>query len=257
MNKIVKSNFKSYCVFLLFCIIVMAGFVGCGKNKEIQYIRYDKLEDGTYYVKEITDAGRDASEITIPSEYSGIQVTCIGRGAFKDCGNLKTVHVPDSVTDIMENAFLNCGSLETIELPDTIASIGANAFEGTAWQRSMLAESGVVIVGSIFVDGSQVSGEYTIPDEIRSIAPEAFKDNNNITRVNLPENIELIGAYSFSSCKNLEAVNLPQTLKRIGYGAFSYCSNLSVAVPKAIQNIEKDAFLEVWNVEYEEEMLSN
>ncbi len=49
-------------------------------------------------------------------------------------------------------------------------------------KSDILADKGVVIVGSIYVHGKQVSGEYTIPDNVKVVAAEAFKDNKKYNK---------------------------------------------------------------------------
>lgn len=63
------------------------------------------------------------TEVTLP------EVETIQPNTFKDCENLQTVTVPESVTAIGEGAFSGCSSLESISLTG-IDAIGAGAFSG-------------------------------------------------------------------------------------------------------------------------------
>lgn len=66
----------------------------------------------------ITDCDASvAGEVVIPEKIDGFPVTGIGERAFRDCGNLTAITVPDSVTRIGDRAFLNCFGLESIVLP--------------------------------------------------------------------------------------------------------------------------------------------
>lgn len=67
--------------------------------------------------------GESAEAIVIPSS-----VTEIGRNAFSNFGNIKTVILQNGVTSIGENAFSGCGGLTSITIPNSVTSIGDNAF---------------------------------------------------------------------------------------------------------------------------------
>lgn len=55
-------------------------------------------------------------------------VNTIGRGVFKDCESLVSIHIPDNVKSIGDLAFWHCKSLASIEIPESVTSIGMNAF---------------------------------------------------------------------------------------------------------------------------------
>ena len=50
---------------------------------------------------------------------------------FKDCVNLTTVKLPESIQYIWEYAFYNCSSLNDIYVPEGLIEVGVDAFEGT------------------------------------------------------------------------------------------------------------------------------
>ncbi len=76
---------------------------------------------------------RNITSIRIPPKYKLInkkeyQITSIGKDLFKNCKNLKTVLVPDSITKIGDNAFYGCTNLIILTIPDSVTEIGKNAF---------------------------------------------------------------------------------------------------------------------------------
>lgn len=62
--------------------------------------------------------------VTLPT---GVQTAW---NVFYDCKNLKTVTIPEGVTELGAEMFRGCIALESIELPSTITSIHDRAFQG-------------------------------------------------------------------------------------------------------------------------------
>ena len=57
-------------------------------------------------------------------------VSEINNRAFGGCTNLRSVKLPDSVTEIYWGAFSGCSSLTEITIPSRVSKIEENAFEG-------------------------------------------------------------------------------------------------------------------------------
>ena len=66
--------------------------------------------------------------VQIPSRIAGLSVTSVGKGAFADNKNIKSMTLPKYVHNIKDEAFLGCDSLEKVVLGKDIYSIGNNAF---------------------------------------------------------------------------------------------------------------------------------
>lgn len=89
-------------------------------------VDFEYTNHGTYC--EITKYIGTDTEVTIPETINGLPVTSIGNSTFKDCSNLKSVKIPNSVTSIGEGAFNGCESLAGITIPNGVSSIGYGAF---------------------------------------------------------------------------------------------------------------------------------
>ena len=110
-------------------------------------------------------------------------VTSIGKSAFENCSNLKTVTIPDSVTHIGDYAFYECSSLESITIPDNVRKIPDNGFYGCSSLASI-----------------------TIPDCVTYIGNHAFWECINLTSVTIPNSVTNIGDYAFFRCGSLNTV---------------------------------------------------
>ena len=63
--------------------------------------------------------------ISIPQNVTEIQCW-----TFESCESLKTVQLSESITNIFDGAFQNCYSLERIDIYEKCSYIAENAFEG-------------------------------------------------------------------------------------------------------------------------------
>ena len=140
----------------------------------------------------------DLSSVTIPDS-----VTSIGDGAFRDCTGLTSIAIPDSVTSIGDYAFFGCTGLTSVIIPDSVTSIGGWAFEGC---------TGLISV--------------TIPDSVTSIGGLAFWGCSGLTSVTIGNGVTSMGEWAFAYCDGLTSVTVGSGVMSIGSGAFSGCNNL-------------------------------
>ena len=66
---------------------------------------------------------KPTGSVTIPSTLGGKLVTRIGDDAFRNCGGLSSVTIPDSVESIGWRAFYDCSGLTSVTIPDGVTSI--------------------------------------------------------------------------------------------------------------------------------------
>lgn len=238
-------------IFIAAAILFIIKVAGCKSKSTIPSITYtaDENSEERIYITGLTDKGRSDSVIKIPAQIDGKTVVGIAREAFRDCSNLKEVIIEEGITEIAENAFFNCTNLENIQIPSSVKKIGTNAVKNTAWQKNK-ASSEYIIVNDILIEINTVKEAYIIPDGVKRIASGIFYSNNKVQKITLPSGIEYIEAYAFAGCGELSEINIPDSVKVIEYGAFSGCILLSVEVPKTVENVGIDAFLNVEQVKY-------
>lgn len=98
----------------------------------------------------ITEYKGSGGDVVIPATIDGKSVTKIGNGAF-DTGindNIKSVIIPNGVTEIGINAFRFCHGLTSITIPKSVTSIGVDAFAETN-------------ISSVYFEGNAPSGTGT------------------------------------------------------------------------------------------------
>ena len=113
---------------------------------EYEYVN-GELRDGI----EITKYNGTDTEIIIPNQIDGIEVTSIGDNAFDGNEKITSVTIPNTVLDVGIEAFANCKNLSSVifEENSKLDRILVRAFDGTALQEFTVPES-CHILGNAF-----------------------------------------------------------------------------------------------------------
>ncbi len=159
--------------------------------------------DGVLFNKSETEI-IDYPNYTQAESYAVPQsVTSIGEYAFGgDIPSLKTVIIPDTVTEIENGAFMDFCGLEYIDIPNSVTEISDNAFNGCSQLASI-----------------------TIPNSVTEIGDSAFRYCSSLKSVSLTEGLKSIGDYAFSGAYELSSITLPNSLNYISPTAFFYSEN--------------------------------
>jgi hypothetical protein len=127
-----------------------------------------QFADGCLYTadgKTLVRANPDIQKYTPPDS-----VTAIAPGAF-EFTDLKSITIPDTVTEIGAYAFYNCLGLTQMELPGSIRRIEEYTFTYCQNLTSV-----------------------TLPDGLETIGREAFCDDFRMTSMKVPDSVKEIGA---------------------------------------------------------------
>ena len=176
--------------------------------------------------------------VTIPSK-----VTALQYGAFESCENLKDVTFAEGSTlqSVGDSAFKECGSLENINLPDTVEEIETRSF----YYCSALGE---INMGSQLEEIGSDAFFYTslesvnIPDSTQKIGEYAFSSNASLREVTLGSGLDGIEQGMFVNCENLSAIQFPSNITYIGDSAFNYTGLTAVDIPDTVTSIGISAF---------------
>ena len=154
-----------------------------------------KIPEWMYY------RNQSVSAVTIPEG-----TTEIGRFAFSR-SSLRTVTIPEGVTVIDYAAFYHCDNLDNVILPDTVNTVGAKAFTHTGWLNHFEENSmdDFLISGDILIAYKGNLPEVVIPDGVRVIAEEAFRNHTELKKVHLPASVTDIGNDAFP--EGIEIIN--------------------------------------------------
>ena len=240
-------------------------------NASIEY----STEYGTFYFnpEEGYIAGfaeKDGvTEVVIPDQINGTEVTGIGASAFSGCSSLTKITIPASVTgmgagafwgctgltsagpigggyniefgwttEIPDFAFSGCSSLTKITVPASVTKIGRFTFSECTGLTSAGPIGGgydyefgwtTEIPKNAFAGSGLTS--VTIPDGITSIGYSAFIGCSSLTSVTIPDGVTSIESNAFYGCSGLTSVTVPGSVTSIGRSVFWGCNNLTSAGP--------------------------
>ena len=172
--------------------------------------------------------GAFGTNLSIPATIGGYPVTGIGADAFKNCSELKSLSLPESIVTIDSYAFKGCSNLETVTVDEK------NAKYHSKDNCLIETETNTLVLG-----GSNA----VIPDYVKIIGSASFDGRENITEIVIPDGVEKIEGFAFTSCKNLTRINIPDGVKSLGTGALWGCSALAeITLPDSLTNIDGNAF---------------
>ena len=139
---------------------------------------------------------------------------------FRDCKNLVSVTIPDSVMSIGYSAFSSCSSLSSITIPDSVTSINSSAFSGCASLFSITIPNGVTSIDGSAFSGCTSLSSITIPDSVTSIGWGAFSGCSSLSSISIPESVTGIEDLAFYDCEKLNAIKIHDSVTSIGGDAF-------------------------------------
>ena len=199
-------------------------------------------------------------------------MTSIGKYAFRYCTNLKSIEIPNSVTDIGYGAFWNCSAITDIkvEWEKPVDLDLDDVFDSTTYQNAVLnlpqnawinyvmdyywSEFKNISCGDLGVtdysDGTYFyrylpSSGFTV-----LVSNSSYK---NFSSISIPQRISAEGSFysifgiapkAFYNCTNAKGnLVIPNGCEKIGRDAFYKCSQLSsVTIPVSLKEIGRGAF---------------
>ncbi|MBE6594012.1 MAG: hypothetical protein E7642_08520 [Ruminococcaceae bacterium] len=155
----------------------------------------------------------------------------IGYRAFSYCQNLKSIYIPEGVTEILSNAFSDCELLSSVYYPSTVTSVQPYVFAQCHSLKNIDFMSNSDTIGAFMFNNCSGLDVIRVPKEIKHIYEYAFA-SSSATRIELPSDIVEMGASVFSDCKSLETVVWSDSINIIPSSTFRFCNAL-----KSVENI--------------------
>ena len=170
-------------------------------------------------------------------------LTNIGQYAFLGCYNATSVNLPGSLTSIGDGAFYSCRSLTGVTIPNGVTSIGARAFQDCEKLASVEIPSSVKSIGEYAFCDCYKLKKVSVPNGVTSISKGAFLGCSGLTSVTIPSSVTKLGEGSFEDCSGLTSISIPNSVTSIGKNAFTGCKGLSsIVIPGSVTYIGWWAF---------------
>lgn len=180
--------------------------------------------DGAYYSQDKTTLLEVDKTVRRLNVLDGVLE--IAKEACKDCAELKSVTLPESLEELEESAFGFCSSLREIKLPKSLKIIGKWAFYGTGLETIEIPD-GVEEIGVAAFGDCKNLQSVSLPESIKKYNIAIFYKDVSLKEVKLPEGMTEIPESMFLDCSSLSDIKLPSTVKKIGPAAFKNCTSLT------------------------------
>ena len=201
-------------------------------------------ENPISYVPEFTINGKRVTDLVIPAvvknvkdfAFYGASITSlntsnvveIGREAFSECQQLKSVEITSSVKKIGNSAFLNDNGMEKASFPGIKEMC---AIEYVSPQSNPLYWG-----HSLYINGEYVT-DLEIPEGIMAIGSSAFA-GSNISSVKIPNSVTSISQNAFRSCRDLTELSIPASVQSIGGEAFTLTGITQLTIEDGLTPID-------------------
>lgn len=197
--------------------------------------------DGHYYGATVTQTGyinpcdEDTTilpyfgDIVIPStatyyNYDGTSTTypviTIGENAFKNCINLKSVTLPNTIKYINNSAFAGCTGLTKVIITDLAAWC-------RIWYEPCIESYGnpLTYAHHLYLNDSEVT-DLVIPNAVNAICENCFNGCSGLTSVTIPNTVNSIYEYAFYNCSNITDLTIGNSVNYLGADVFYGCRGL-------------------------------
>lgn len=157
--------------------------------------------------------------------------------------------IPDGATEL-HGGFRQNKYVRSISIPDSVTEIYDRAFEGCENLRDVRLPSGTKTLPDVLFAGCTALESIRIPEGVKVIDGSAFYGCSNLREVVLPDSLEMIKDRAFYKCSALTSIRVPDKVRLIGEGAFSYCTSLrKVDISDNLMTIETEAFMDCTSLE--------
>lgn len=184
------------------------------------------------------------TDIVVPDTVDGKKVVKIADGAFSGTA-IKSVSIPNTVTEIGNRAFLECKELKETTILSGV-EYGENVYLGSGVKKATIQNGVEELSKNLFAGATYLSeieflgstkkicdGAFsfsgikriTIPDTVVEIESNAFR-GSKIEIAIIPTSVTTMGKYVFADCGSLNFVTLNASAKPVGWDA-DWCSDLT------------------------------
>ena len=181
-------------------------------------------------------------------------VKILAANAFHNCQHLKSIFMPDSVTEDEGSIFEDCKNLEEARVSANLKNPDVAMFCGCSSLRYVELQEGLESIGENMFCGCNALRHIALPSTIQCLCGDTFCASG-VEDIVLHEGLKEIGHDAFNGCYNLKNLTIPSTVDFIGSwlvqghkefeGITCKSSKFRVEDEALISN-EKDSLLACW-----------
>ena len=215
-----------------------------GDGQELQNTDIPKyaIIDGKAVADQAYYRSTALGDVVLPQ---GIQE--IGEFAFARSSATSAV-LPEGVEYIGYGAFYHCDDLQEVVLPETVRCVEPKAFSHTMWVQNFLesegasAEDDFLVTGGVLAAYRGNTADVTVPEGVRVIAGEVFRDHTEIEKVSLPDSLLVVGEGAFEGCSSLSQIVFGENVEEIKDRAFLGNVMSEISIPTSVKKAGLQAF---------------
>lgn len=189
-------------------------------------------KDNILYTVLDSGEGDNPGTVQVGNGYSSTGIPVEGNGKFAIPETVTHNGKKYTVVKIAKNAFMQgeeaFNRIKGITVPKTVKEIDDRAFNDCSAMTEIIFEKGSALeeIGKNAFDGSGLK-TIKLPESLKVIRENAFKNTRDMKELSLPENLERIDSEAFSGMRTLESITLPKKLKKIGNNITLDCGKLT------------------------------
>ena len=207
---------KKVGIMIFILTLVMQGWAQiCTKNNVNYFIT------GNFAVVMKSEKAKGDVVISDKVTFNGREyiVTDIAINAFRDCEDITSVTLPNTIRTIGSGAFWRCTKMTKTNIPNSVVSIGNQAYQ----QSGLTADHD----GLMYVDDWLVGYNFIEIDSPDGSGKKIKKMKRPEGNVVIKEGTKGIAVGTFSLCSQVTSVTIPASVEYLGLPMFQYCKGLS------------------------------
>ena len=192
-------------------------------------------------IPEVKDFAFDGAECITSVDVSASR---IGSNAFRNCSNMTSATIGNSVTSIGGGAFFQCSIMESLNFNATNCTSMEEPFLYCPALTTIIIGNNVTNIPYSAFCGCNITS-VTIPSSVTNIGDYAFKNCRRLTTINFnATNCNSMERSVWNECSSLSTLNIGDNVTRVPDNAFYNCSGLAgtLFLPNSITSIGSYAF---------------
>ncbi|MBR0049594.1 MAG: leucine-rich repeat domain-containing protein [Prevotella sp.] len=147
------------------------------------------------------------------------QLQRIGIASFRNCQQLESITIPQSVTFIGTETFLGCYRLSSVNILADLTTLPSQMFNGCSSLKQGNLSAGIKTVNYRAFYGC--SALTSLPN-VTTIGVEAYANCSGFTTLTLPVTITTIGERAFANCNNITDLTIPEEVSGLNIGVEAF-----------------------------------